>query len=125
MSLALHEHAFLLEHDGYGAEEYLGVEGEAYVVDVVDVECEALVPRERVSAVCGGVAGDAGLDEKLLALVSLVETRFRALGGARPMMLMLPMTTFRNCGISSKLVLRKNAPTLVMRGSCGYYVAFS
>ena len=74
--LALHEHAFLLEHDGYGAEEYLGVEGEAYVVDVVDVECEALVPRERVSAVCGGVAGDAGLDEKLLALVSLVELGF-------------------------------------------------
>ena len=68
--------AFLFEHRCDGLEEDLHVEGEADVAHVVNVHLQAIVPGQRVAAVHGGVAGDAGLDEKLLALVSLVELGF-------------------------------------------------
>ena len=38
-------------------------------------------------------------------------------GGRGPTRLMSPMNTFQSCGSSSRLVRRRNRPTLVMRGS--------
>ena len=65
----------MLEDGKDGLEEYLDIEREAHVVDVVHVHGQPVVPGQRVAAVSGGVAGDAGLDEQLLSFVPFVEQR--------------------------------------------------
>ena len=82
LSPILHEHALLLEHGRERLEENLHVQREAQGAHILNVHLQAVVPGERVAAVDGGVAGDAGLYGELQPFVALVELGLAAQVGA-------------------------------------------
>ena len=58
-----------------------------------------------------------GITSRRLRSSSVYCATSEGTGGRGPTRLMSPMKTFQSCGSSSRLVLRRNLPTLVMRGS--------